>query len=184
MNQSEFLAIMCNFLKARENWRAQGAIGFGFLIFGWKTGARFVSQSVSVAIAIVQLLSTGIWKLLYPHSEELFFTWIERCSLGKAILYVWGIISCSAYSVAWLKNDCNREHLIMMSHYTRMSEMILWPLSLLFVFSNLHFVKKSLTLFPSYALEICFRGKNLVAIRGMFVSEYTWKYNTKLCLER
>jgi len=53
MNQSEFLAIMCNFLKARENWRAQGAIGFGFIIFGWKTGARFVSQSVNVAIAIV-----------------------------------------------------------------------------------------------------------------------------------
>ena len=30
MNQSEFLAIICNFLKARENSRAQGAIGLVF----------------------------------------------------------------------------------------------------------------------------------------------------------
>ena len=30
MNQSEFLAITCNLLKARENSRVQGAIGFGF----------------------------------------------------------------------------------------------------------------------------------------------------------
>ena len=30
MNQSEFLAIRCNLLKARKKWREQGAIGFGF----------------------------------------------------------------------------------------------------------------------------------------------------------
>ena len=30
MNQSEFLAITCNFLKAREKLRVQGAIGCGF----------------------------------------------------------------------------------------------------------------------------------------------------------
>ena len=30
MNQSEFLAITCNSLKAREKWRVHGAIGFGF----------------------------------------------------------------------------------------------------------------------------------------------------------
>ena len=30
MNQSEFLAITCNFLNAREKLRVQGAIGFGF----------------------------------------------------------------------------------------------------------------------------------------------------------
>ena len=30
MNQSEFLAITCNLLKAREKSRVQGAIGFGF----------------------------------------------------------------------------------------------------------------------------------------------------------
>ena len=30
MNQSQFLAIICNSLKAREKSRARGAIGFGF----------------------------------------------------------------------------------------------------------------------------------------------------------
>ena len=30
MNQSEFLAITCNLLKAREKSRVQGAIGFRF----------------------------------------------------------------------------------------------------------------------------------------------------------
>ena len=30
MNQSQFLAIICNLLKAREKSRVRGAIGFGF----------------------------------------------------------------------------------------------------------------------------------------------------------
>ena len=30
MNQSQFLAITCNLLEAREKSRVQGAIGFGF----------------------------------------------------------------------------------------------------------------------------------------------------------
>ena len=30
MNQSEFLAVTCNLLKAREKSRLQGAIGFDF----------------------------------------------------------------------------------------------------------------------------------------------------------
>ena len=34
MNQSQFLAITCNSLNAREKWRVHGAIGFGFA-FHW-----------------------------------------------------------------------------------------------------------------------------------------------------
>ena len=34
MNQSEYLAITCNLLKAREKSHVQGAIGFGFA-FNW-----------------------------------------------------------------------------------------------------------------------------------------------------
>ena len=55
MNQSQFLAITCNSLEAREKSRVHGAIGFGFgfgFLIGWKTGASLLSQSVSVAIAI------------------------------------------------------------------------------------------------------------------------------------
>ena len=44
INQSQFLAITCNSLKAREKSREQGAIGFGF--------ACLLSQSLSVAISI------------------------------------------------------------------------------------------------------------------------------------
>ena len=50
MNQSEFLAITCNLLKAREKSRVRGVIGFGFASHWLKTGARFLSQSLSVTI--------------------------------------------------------------------------------------------------------------------------------------
>ena len=43
MNQSQFLAIICNLLKAREKSGVHGAICFGL--------ASLLSQSLSVAIA-------------------------------------------------------------------------------------------------------------------------------------
>ena len=52
MNQSQFLAIACNSLVAREKSRVHGAIGFGFDSHWLKTGASLLSQSLSVAIAI------------------------------------------------------------------------------------------------------------------------------------
>ena len=52
MNQSQFLAITCNSLKAREKSRVHGAIGFGFTSHWFKTGASLLSQSLSVAISI------------------------------------------------------------------------------------------------------------------------------------
>ena len=52
MNQSQFLAIICNSLEAREKSRVHGAIGFRFASHGLKTGASLLSQSQSVAIAI------------------------------------------------------------------------------------------------------------------------------------
>ena len=36
MNQSQFLAMTCNSLKAREKSRVHGAIGFGFASRWWK----------------------------------------------------------------------------------------------------------------------------------------------------
>ena len=44
MNQSEFLAITCNSLEAREKSRVHGAIGFGFASPWLKTGATLLSQ--------------------------------------------------------------------------------------------------------------------------------------------
>ena len=48
MNQSEFLAITCNLLKARKKSRVQVAIGFGFAS-NWLKNSP---QSLSVAIAL------------------------------------------------------------------------------------------------------------------------------------
>ena len=52
MNQSQFLAIIRNSLKAREKLRVRGAIGFGCTSHWLKTGASLFSQSLRVAIAI------------------------------------------------------------------------------------------------------------------------------------
>ena len=40
MNQSQLLAITCNLLKARENLRVHGAIGFGFASHWLKNGCE------------------------------------------------------------------------------------------------------------------------------------------------
>ena len=52
MNQSQFLAITCNSLEAREKSRVHGAIGFGFASHWLKNSASLLSQSLSVAIVI------------------------------------------------------------------------------------------------------------------------------------
>ena len=52
MNQLEFLAITFNLLKAREKSYVQVPIGCVWLLIGLKSGARFLSESLSVAIAI------------------------------------------------------------------------------------------------------------------------------------
>ena len=59
MNQSEFLAITYNVLKEREIWGLQAAIGFGFIRY--KTGVRFLSQSLRVAINFC-VRANVVWK--------------------------------------------------------------------------------------------------------------------------
>ena len=52
MNQPQFLAITCNSLKAWEESRVHGAIGFGSASHWLKTSASLLSQPLSVATAI------------------------------------------------------------------------------------------------------------------------------------
>ena len=54
----------CNLLKAREKSRAQGGIGFCFAFHWLKSGARFFSQTLCVAVADDGLVSTIICELL------------------------------------------------------------------------------------------------------------------------
>ena len=47
MNQSQFLAITCNMLKAREKSRVQGVIGFGFAsrwLKNWRDSFKPITQ--------------------------------------------------------------------------------------------------------------------------------------------
>ena len=60
MNQSQFLAITCNWLEARERSRVHGAIGSGFDSHWLKNWRESFKQSLSVAFAITELLSTVI----------------------------------------------------------------------------------------------------------------------------
>ena len=52
INQSQFLAITCNSLKAREKSCVHGVIGFGLASHWLKNWCESLSQSLSVAIAI------------------------------------------------------------------------------------------------------------------------------------
>ena len=52
MNESQFLVITCNSLKAREKSRVHSAIGFDFASHWLKTGASLLRQSLRIAIAI------------------------------------------------------------------------------------------------------------------------------------
>ena len=52
MNQSQFLAIIWNLLKAREYHAYMVRLVLVWLLISWKTGASLLSQSLSVAIAI------------------------------------------------------------------------------------------------------------------------------------
>ena len=53
MNQSQFLAITCNSLVAPKKSRVHGAVCFGFDSHWLKNWRESLSQSLSVAIAIV-----------------------------------------------------------------------------------------------------------------------------------
>ena len=46
MNQSEFLAITCNMLKAKEKSRVQGAIGFAFASH-WLKNLRQIFEPIT-----------------------------------------------------------------------------------------------------------------------------------------
>jgi len=66
MNQSQFLSINCNLLKAREKSRVHGAIGLGFASHWLQNWRKSFKPIISIANAATLLLSTVIWKLLYP----------------------------------------------------------------------------------------------------------------------
>ena len=73
MNQSEFLAITCTLLIARENYAYKLRLVLVLLLIGWKSDAWFLSQSLSVAIAIAQL----------PSKQAFSFREVRKKCLGE-----------------------------------------------------------------------------------------------------
>ena len=62
VNQSEFWSFTYNSSCSKCGKNRTYKVRL-LLVIGWKTGARFLSQSRSVATTIALSLSTGIWKL-------------------------------------------------------------------------------------------------------------------------
>ena len=67
MNQSQFLAITCNSLEAREKSRVHGAIGFGFASHWlkiWRDSFKPMTNSLISQFVIITLdshLKTALW---------------------------------------------------------------------------------------------------------------------------
>ena len=83
MNQSEFLAFTCNLLKAREKIARTRCDRFGFASHRSKNWREIFWPSLSVAIAIAQLLSTVISKRLYVRNHALQGTIIKATTNKK-----------------------------------------------------------------------------------------------------
>ena len=69
MNQSQFLAITCNLLEAREKSRVHGAVGFGFASHWLKNWRE--SFKPRVAIATVMTFDSHLKTALYETAARL-----------------------------------------------------------------------------------------------------------------
>mgnify|MGYP007094272054 CR=1 FL=1 len=75
MNQSQFLAIICNSLKAREKSRVRGAIGFGFTshwLKNWRESFQPITKSGNRnrVITFDSHLKTALLKVRFADSRD------------------------------------------------------------------------------------------------------------------
>ena len=101
MKQSEFLAITCNSLKAREKWRVHGAIGFGFAshwLKNWREAFKPIikSSNRNHVITFDSHLKTalctywGWWRVnefLFIAKHHLFTSWSHQWCLGMVMQF-------------------------------------------------------------------------------------------------
>ena len=76
MNQSQFLAITCNSLKAREKSRVHGAIGFGFAshwLKNWRESFKPITKrsNRNHVITFDSHLKTALYICIYNRSKTL-----------------------------------------------------------------------------------------------------------------
>ena len=81
MNQSQFLAITCNSLKAREKSRVHGAIGFGFAshwLTNWRESFKPITKlsNRNHVITFDSHLKTALIRV-----SRVSVSFVERCAL-------------------------------------------------------------------------------------------------------
>ena len=95
MNQSQFLAISCNSLEAREKSRVHGAIGFGFdshWLKNWRESFKPITKrgNRNHVITFDIHLKTALWlsKLSYSRAQNAPNTKMEMAqNVSFALLY-------------------------------------------------------------------------------------------------
>ena len=89
MNQSQFLAITCNSLEAREKSRVHGAIGFGFAshwLKNWRESFKPITKrsNRSHVITFDSHLRTALLKLLI---EMYVYVYVYVCGVCSHNLF-------------------------------------------------------------------------------------------------
>ena len=87
MNQSQFLAITCNKLKARKKSRVHGAIGFGFAyhwLKNWRESFKPITKrsNRNHVIAFDSHLKTALLAFVEIRLLNVFF-WERKAGFGK-----------------------------------------------------------------------------------------------------
>ena len=78
MNQSQFLAITCNSLEAREKSRVRGAISFGFAshwLKNWRESFKPITKrsNRNHVITFDSHLKTALFEIVFPYTELCLF---------------------------------------------------------------------------------------------------------------
>ena len=101
MNQSQFLAITCNMLKAREKSRVQGAIGFGFAshwLKNWRDSFKPITQhsNCNHVITFDSHLKTALTEFGSNNNYLILCRWNVGCHRCICCLLLWSQYSTKA----------------------------------------------------------------------------------------
>ena len=110
MNQSQFPAITCNSLKAREKWRVHGAIGFGFgfasyWLKNWRESLKPITERSdrNHVITFDNHLKTALTVDNNPSGTRwsiyviLFFPWLVCLCSSRLIILIILITNCLGF---------------------------------------------------------------------------------------
>ena len=93
MNQSQFLAITCNSLEAREKSRVHGVIGFGFdshWLKNWRESFKPITKlsNRNHGITFDSHLKTALTMLLKPNQKQIMQGRLSANQSARTILVI------------------------------------------------------------------------------------------------